>query len=250
MSLPWRTAWITGASSGIGRELALQLAQKGVAIAGSARSQDKLRALTAEDGHIGSYPVDVTDRAGLAEIHKRIVSDFGSIDLAILNAGVWHPMRATEYSVELAAESLAVNYLGVSNALEVLIPAMKAAGRGHIALVASVAGYRGLPMAAAYAPSKAAVISLAEVLRLELASHGIIVSLINPGFVDTPMTASNAFPMPFIVEPKDAAGRIIQGLAKRRFEIAFPWQLVTILKLGRILPYSLYFRLAALTKSK
>jgi short-subunit dehydrogenase len=131
-----------------------------------------------------------------------------------------------------------------------LIPAMKYAGRGQIALVASVAGYRGLPKAAAYAPSKAAVISLAEVLRLELAGLGIVVSLVNPGFVETPMTVENDFPMPFIIKAEDAAARIIKGLRKQRFEVAFPWQLVTMLKLGRILPYGLYFKLAGRTNSQ
>ena len=127
---------------------------------------------------------------------------------------------------------------------EPLIPAMANAGRGQLALVASVAGYRGLPKAAAYAPSKAAVISLAEVLRLELAGRGITVSLVNPGFVETPMTSVNKFPMPFIIKADDAADRIISGLARGKFEIAFPWQLVTMLKLLRMMPNALYLRLA------
>ncbi|MFN3746949.1 MAG: SDR family NAD(P)-dependent oxidoreductase [Hyphomicrobiaceae bacterium] len=249
MPLPWRTAWITGASSGIGRALALSLARQGVLVAASARSHDGLASLSAEEGRIRAYALDVTDRAAVADAHKQIVADLGGIDLAVLNAGVWHPMKATAYSAEHAADSMAVNYLGVANAVEALIPDMVQAGRGQIALVASVAGYRGLPKAAAYAPSKAAVISLAEVLRLELARHGIRVNLINPGFVDTPMTATNRFPMPFIIKADDAAARIIRGLAKGRFEIAFPWQLVALLKLARTLPYALYFKLAGRTNT-
>jgi short-subunit dehydrogenase len=140
---------------------------------------------------------------------------------------------------------MSVNYLGIVNALGALMPAMLAAGRGHIALVASIAGYRGLPKAAAYAPSKAAVISLAEVLRLELAPKGIIVSIVNPGFVDTPMTAVNEFPMPYIMKPNDAADRILRNLERGRFEIAFPWQLVSVLKILRMMPNALYLRLAA-----
>ncbi len=244
MTTPWRTAWITGASSGLGRELALRLAHEGVRVAVSARSAGKLGELTAAHSRLIAVPLDVTDRAAVAAAHDRVQAELGSIDLAVLNAGVWHPMKAREYDAERAAHSMAVNYFGIVNALEPLIPAMTSAGRGQIALVASVAGYRGLPMAAAYAPSKAAVISLAEVLRLELSRHGIVVSLVNPGFVATPMTAVNEFPMPFILEADDAADRIYRGLARGRFEIAFPWQLATMLKLLRVMPNAIFLRIA------
>lgn len=247
MALPWKTAWITGASTGIGRELALQLARQGVTVAVSARSRDRLDALSREQSGIRVYPVDVADPAAVAGVHRRIVDDLGALDLAVLNAGVWRPMSAGAYNGQLAAESISVNYLGIVHALEPLIATMKRNRRGHLALVASVAGYRGLPQAAAYAPSKAAVISLAEVLRLELASEDLVVSVINPGFVETPMTAENTFPMPFMIKADEAAARIIRGLSQKRFEIAFPWQVVTALKLARILPYSIYFWLARRT---
>ena len=244
MARPWTTAWITGASTGIGRELALKLARDGVRVAASARSADRLAELARVQPGIVAVPVDVADRAAVAAAHLHVLATLGSIDLAVLNAGVWHSMAASDYDAELAAQSMSVNYLGIANALEPLIPGMIAAGRGHLALVASVAGYRGLPKAAAYAPSKAAVISLAEVLRLEMARKGITVSLVNPGFVETPMTAVNEFPMPFIIGAESAAERILKGLARGRFEIAFPWQLVTMLKLLRLMPNSLYLRLA------
>lgn len=245
MSVPWKTAWITGASTGIGRELVLKLAREGVCVAASARSADKLAELVSAHAGIVAVPVDVTDRAAVADAHARVVAALGSIDLAVLNAGVWHPMEAKAYDAGRAAQSMSVNYQGIANALEPLIPAMIAAGRGQLALVASVAGYRGLPKAAAYAPTKAAVISLAEVLRLELPRHGIVVSLVNPGFVQTPMTDVNEFPMPYIIKSGDAADRILRGLARGKFEIAFPWQLATIMKLLRLMPNSLYLRLAA-----
>lgn len=244
MTVTWKTAWITGASTGIGRELALRLAARGVRVAASARSAEKLDELAKAHANIVAVPLDVTVPADVAAAHARTVAAIGAIDLAILNAGVWHPMKASAYAAARAADSMTVNYLGIANALEPLIPAMLGAGRGHIALVASVAGYRGLPMAAAYAPSKAAVINLAEVLRLELARHGIVVSLVNPGFVETPMTAVNQFPMPFIVKADVAAERIVRGLARGKFEIAFPWQLVAMLKLLRLLPNGLYLRIA------
>ncbi len=244
MTAPWRTAWITGGSTGLGRELALRLAREGVRVAVSARSAEKLGELAESQPNLVAVPLDVTDRAAVAEAHRRIVGEFGSVDLAVLNAGVWHPMKATEYDADRAVQSMAVNYFGIVNAVDVLIPDMKSAGRGQIALVGSVAGYRGLPMAAAYAPSKAAVISLAEVLRLELASHGIVVSLVNPGFVETPMTSVNEFPMPFILKSDDAAARIYRGLARGKFEIAFPWQLVGLMKALRVMPNALFLRIA------
>jgi short-subunit dehydrogenase len=245
MSPPWKTAWITGAGTGIGRELAVKLARAGVRVAASARSADRLGELGRAQAGIFPVPVDVTDRAAVVAAHQHILATIGSVDLAVLNAGVWHPMCASEYDAERVAQSMNVNYLGIANALEPLIPSMIAAGKGHLALVASVAGYRGLPKAAAYAPSKAAVISLAEVLRLELSRHSITVSLVNPGFVETPMTAVNQFPMPYIIKAEDAAERILKGLARGKFEIAFPWQLVTMLKLLRMMPNRLYLRLAS-----
>lgn len=245
MTAPWKTAWVTGASTGIGRELALKLAAQGLRVAVSARSNEKLEELARLNTNILAVPLDVTSRTDVLAAHRHIVGTIGPIDLAILNAGVWRPMKAIEFDAVQSAESINVNYVGVTNMLAPLIPAMLAAGKGHLALVASVAGYRGLPKAAAYAPSKAAVISLAEVLRLELQSHGIVVSLVNPGFVKTPMTAVNEFPMPYIMTADAAADRILNGLRHGKFEIAFPWQLVTMLKLLRLMPNSLYLRIAS-----
>ena len=244
MPSAWKTAWVTGASTGIGRELVVKLARDGVRVAASARSVATLDELARAEPNVTPQPLDVTRREEVAAAHRQIVEAIGDIDLAIVNAGVWHPMKASEYDAEKAIQSMQVNYFGIANVLEPLIPAMIRRGSGHIALVASVAGYRGLPMASAYAPSKAAVISLAEVLRLELSRHNIVVSLVNPGFVDTPMTAVNQFPMPFMLKAGDAADRILYGLARGRFEIAFPWQLVTMLKTLRVMPNWLYLRIA------
>lgn len=235
---------MTGASTGIGRELALQLAGKGVRVVASARSAEKLAELAQASGNITPMPLDVTDAEAVRAAHARIIGDFGAIDLAVLGAGVWHPMKASDYDAALARQSMQVNYEGIANALQPLIGQMTSAGRGHIALVASVAGYRGLPMAAAYAPTKAAVISLAEVLRLELSRQGILVSIVNPGFVETPMTAVNEFPMPYILKADDAARRIILGLEQGKYEIAFPWQLVAMLKVLRLLPNAMYLAIA------
>ena len=244
MTARWRTAWITGASTGIGRELALLLAGQGVRVAASARGAEKLAELAQLSRSIMPVPVDVTDADAVVQAHARIVAELGPIDLAVLNAGVWDPMGAEDYAALRAVQSMTVNYIGIANALQPLLAEMIARRGGHVALVASVAGYRGLPKAAAYAPSKAAVISLAEVLRPDLARHDVKVSLINPGFVETPMTAVNRFPMPFMIIAPEAARRIVRGLEMGKFEIAFPWQLVGMLKLLRVLPYPLYFSVA------
>lgn len=240
-ALPWRTAWVTGASTGIGREIALLLASRGVRVAVTARSAARLSELAELSQLILPVAADVTLPQDMAHAHSAVTSAFGSIDLAVLNAGIWDPMGGTDFTAARAADSMAVNYLGLANALEPLLPSMIDAKRGHVALVASVAGYRGLPRAAAYAPSKAAAISLAEVLHADLARHCVKVSIVNPGFVETPMTSVNAFPMPFIISAEDAARRIVAGLAKGKFEIAFPWQMVAMLKLARVLPYPAYF---------
>lgn len=235
---------MTGGSTGIGRELVLALARRGVQVAASARSASNLVELAALDKNIFPVPVDVTDRDKMAAAYAAVSDKLGDVDLAILNAGTWDPMSAEDFDALRAARSMNVNYNGITNALELLMPAMIARKSGHIAMVASVAGYRGLPKAAGYAPSKAAIISLAETLRFDLPRHNVDLTIVNPGFVDTPMTAVNEFPMPYMISADDAAKRILAGLERRVFEIAFPWQLVFSLKLMRILPYSLYFALA------
>jgi short-subunit dehydrogenase len=241
MSYPWTTAWVTGASTGIGRELVEQLAAGGVRVAATARSADKLEDLSRRSPNIVAFPCDVTDRVAMSDAHKSVLARFGRIDLAILNAGVWDQTPASRFDATRAAETLAVNYLGLANAVAPLIAEMVERKSGHIALVSSVAGYRGLPLAAYYGPSKAAAISLAEVLQGELPRHGVKVSLINPGFVETPMTAVNEFSMPFIIKADDAARRIIRGLRKGRFEIVFPWQMMAMTKFARLLPYPAFF---------
>jgi short-subunit dehydrogenase len=242
MAQEWHTAWVTGASSGIGRALALALARGGVKVAASARSADRLAELARLDGNIVPFALDVRDGAATRAVVQDIAARLGPIDLAVLNAGIGELMPLKSFSAEKARQAVEVNYLGVANGVEALLPGMMERRSGHIAMVASIGGYRGLsPSGAAYGPSKAAVIHLAETLRNGLAAHGIAVSLINPGFVATPMTAANRHPMPFIVDAEEAARRIVRGLRKRRFEIAFPWQLVALLKLLRLLPYPMFF---------
>ncbi|WP_319773502.1 SDR family NAD(P)-dependent oxidoreductase [Breoghania sp.] len=239
----WSVVWITGGSSGIGRELARQLDGVVGHVAVTARSADKLGELSAASRTVFAYPGDVTDADAMAGCVDEIESRAGPVDLAILNAGAWALMDATDLDLAAVRTGVEVNYLGVMNALDALIPKMMARGKGHIAIVASVAGYRGLPRSVAYGPTKAALNNLAETLKLELEPHGITVSVINPGFVDTPMTADNPFPMPGIISAKDAAERILKGLRRGRFEIAFPTGFILAMKLLRLLPDAVYFPL-------
>lgn len=244
MTNPWRTAWITGASSGIGRALCVALARRGVRVAASARSADALADLAAVHPQITPFVLDVTDRSAVAATVAAIQARLGPIDLAVLNAGVGHMMPAARFDAGKAAEVMAVNYFGVTHGIEALVPGMVARRAGQIAIVASVAGYRGLPRAGAYNASKAAAIALAESLKPELEQAGVTVCLVNPGFVDTAMTAGNRFPMPFMIAADDAAARIVRGLERARFEIAFPWPMVRFMKLLRAVPYPVFFWLS------
>ena len=242
-SLPadWKVIWITGASTGIGREIALRLAASGAKVAVSARSADKLHDLEAASANIKAYPLDVTDLEATEAAATSIARDLGPIDLALLNAGVWHPMNVTTYDAVAVTQAMAINFTGVTNALAPLLRTMVARKAGHIAIVSSVAGYRGLPVAIAYAPTKAALISLAETLYPDLLDEKVKLTVINPGFVDTPMTKVNTFPMPFMVSTDQAADIIIRGLMKAPFEIVFPWRMKLLAKFSRLLPYWAYF---------
>lgn len=239
-ALPWKVVWITGASTGIGHEIALQLAARGVTVAASARSADKLALLGA---NIRPYPLDVTERTAVLATINSIERDLGPIDLAVLAAGTYTPVDVEGFSPAIFEIAMATNYLGVVNALAGLLPPMMSRRAGHVAWIASVAGYVGLPKAAAYGPSKAALINLAESLKPDLDIRGITVSVINPGFVETPLTAQNDFSMPFLMQAPEAARLSIEGLLKRRFEIAYPLRFVIIMKLARLIPYVLFFRL-------
>jgi short-subunit dehydrogenase len=238
MALPWRVVWVTGASTGIGAETAKQLAAVGVKVAASARNVDALNALGAG---VSAYPLDVTDDAKVASTFAQIERDLGPIDLIIAGAGTYTAVTANDIKPDLFRRMFDVNYIGVINVLAAAIPVFRQRRSGHLSWIASLSGYRGLPKASAYGPTKAALINLAESLKPELEIDNVKVSVVNPGFVRTPMTAQNDFEMPFLMEPADAARATIAGLAKGKFEVAYPRPFVAILKTARVLPYRMFF---------
>lgn len=237
-------AWITGASGGIGRAVALKLAARGWTVHVTARSADDLEAMAREasdKGRIVPQPADVTDAAAMAAIVERIEAE-GPLALAILNAGIYLPMRAQEFDAAKAKKTFDVNMTGVANGLDPVLKAMIARGKGVVAVTASVAGFRGLPQASAYSATKAGLIAMCESLALDLMDLGVRISVINPGFVDTEATAVNDFEMPFLMQPDEAAERIVKGLEKPGFEIAFPTRFVLFLRAIGMLPNQWYFK--------
>ena len=235
-------AWVTGASGGIGRAVALALAAEGWTVYATARTAEALEALAAEasgPGRIVPLPGDVTDAEAMREAVATITAD-GPLALAILNAGVYKPMRAQGFDAAAAKLTFDVNLTGVANSLAPAMEHMIARGTGHIALTASVAGYRGLPNAAAYSATKAGLIAMAEALAMDLVDLGVRISVINPGFVETEATSVNNFEMPMLMQPEEAAAKIVAGLKKPGFEIRFPWQFAAFLRLIGLLPNRAY----------
>ena len=247
-----RTAWLVGASSGIGRATAARLAQAGAHVVVSARNPALLDDFVAAHPGSEAIALDATDRDAMHAAARRIVARNGRIDLALYCAGTYTAMRATAFDLDTALDHLRVNHGGALVWLDAVLPqllaqsredgaARRPGGAGHLSLVASVAGYRGLPQALAYGPTKSALINLAETLYLDLAALKIGVSLVNPGFVATPMTAANRFPMPALLTPDAAAREIVAGWARGEFEIHFPKRFTLWLKGLQLLGYGGYF---------
>lgn len=235
-------AWITGASGGIGRAVAMRLAAEGWQVYATARSEDKLKGLAAEatgPGEIVPMPGDVTDADRMTAIVAEITAQ-RPLALVILNAGVYTPMRVSNFSAATARKMIDVNLSGVANTLDPVLAHMRGRAAGHIAVTASVAGYRGLPDAAIYSATKAGLIAMCEALAMDLVDMGVRITVINPGFVDTPATAVNEFKMPFLMQPDEAARRIVEGLKRPGFELAFPRRFALILRLVGLLPNRAY----------
>lgn len=240
MKLAGRTLWLTGASSGIGAAVAREAVARGAEVYGTARGRQALEELAADLDGFQAVPGDVTDEPAMRAIAEQVRQERGAIDIALFSAGVWKPVRLHDFSPEAFRASLDVNVMGTVHGIAAVLPAMRQRGRGVIAGVASVAGYRGLPNAAAYGATKAALINLLESLRIDAAKDGLKVVTVNPGFVDTPMTEVNRFPMPFLIDQARAARIICDGLERGRNEIVFPLPMAVATKAMRLLPVSVH----------
>ena len=242
-SLAGRRVWLVGASSGIGAALADELVRRGARVAVTARRRERLEEVSG--GRMTVLPADVTDAAALTGAAEDAARELGGLDVVVWCAGYWKRTDAAHWDVDEFARHVEVNLLGLSTVLGAVLPTMVRRRAGHIVGVASVAGYRGLPGAEAYGATKAAQIALLESLRASLRRRGVRVTTVSPGFVRTEMTADNTFPMPFMVEPEEAARAIADGLEHGRSEIVFPFRMAAVMKAARLVPVGLWARLVA-----
>ena len=239
MRIDGARVWITGASSGIGRALARELARRGARVAISARRVERLDQLAAEDAML-PVPVDVTDLASMRQAAARIESELGAIDLAIFNAGIWEQVNVAAWDSDLFRRHFDTNLMGLVHGVEAVLPGMRRRRAGTIAGMASVAGYRGIPRSEAYGATKAAQLNLFEAMRASLSPKGIRVTTVAPGFVRTEMTSANQFPMPFIIEADEAGRTIADGLERGNENIVFPRRMAVAMGVARLVPGRLW----------
>ena len=236
--------WITGASSGIGKALAIKFAKEGWQVAASARREKLLDALSNQNSNIFSFPLDVTDEMSAKNVFQNIIKKLNSVDLCVFSTGIHDPDSEKNLDSEKIREIMETNFFGTLNCIMAVNKYFKEKKNGHISIVSSVAGYRGLPAASGYCASKSALTSLAESLYFDFKRHNVRVSLISPGFIKTPMTDKNRFPMPMIKSAEFAAEKMFVGLTKKKaFEIHFPFIFTMLMKLLKIIPNWLYFLL-------
>ena len=240
MSENQKKIWITGASSGIGKAVAEKFAAEGWMVAASARRLEILNKM-AENQNIFAYPLDVTQKENVTKTFNKIIEDFKNVDICLFCSGTYDPKLEQEINIEQNKFVMETNYFGVLNCIKAVETYFKNKKSGQISIVSSVAAYRGLPNSSGYGPSKAALTNLTESIYFDFKKHNVKISLVSPGFIKTPLTDKNEFPMPFIRSPEFAADKIFQGLTKKNiFEIHFPLGLTLTLKFLRILPYKLY----------
>ena len=235
-----KTAWLVGASSGIGRATAHALHAQGARVFVSARNRGALDAFAADHPGSVSLPLDAGDAASVAAAAQTVLAT-GPLDLVLYCAGYYKEMRATGFNLEEMLRHQQINYVGALYVLDAVLPHFIERKAGHISLISSVAGYRGLPKSLAYGPTKAALINLAETLYVDLQDSHVGVSLICPGFVETPLTAPNRFNMPGLIKPEQAAAEILLGWQRGAFEIHFPKRFTLWMKALSLLPSALYF---------
>jgi short-subunit dehydrogenase len=236
--------WITGASSGIGKALAIKFATEGWQVAASARRDNLLLELNKNNPNIHSFPLDVVKAETTKNVFQSILKKLGEIDLCIFSTGTYEPKLEKEINEKQIRTVMEVNFFGVVNCIKAVENYFKEKKNGHISIVSSVAGYRGLPNSTGYGASKAALNNLTESLYFDFKKYNVRISLISPGFIKTPMSDKNQFKMPFIKSAEFAANKIFKGLTKSKaFEISFPKELTMIMKILRVLPYWKYLYL-------
>ena len=232
--------WITGASSGIGKAVAEKFAQEGWKVAISARRKEILDKIS-DNQNIFSFPLDVTDEKNCKSTFEEIIQKLNGLDICFFCSGTYDPKKEKEINIEQNKFVMNVNYFGTLNCIKTVEKYFKNKKNGHISIVSSIAGYRGLPNSSGYGPSKAALTNLAESIYFDFKKFNVRVSLVSPGFIKTPLTDKNDFDMPFLRSPEFAAEKIYKGLVNSKsFEIHFPKQLTLTLKFLRILPYKIY----------
>jgi len=240
MSENQKKIWITGASSGIGKALAEKFAAEGWKVAASARRKEILDKMT-EHENIFSYPLDVTNQDQIKNSFEKIITNFNGLDLCVFSSGTYDPKLEQEINVEQNKFVMETNFFGVLYCIKAVESYFKNKKDGHISIVSSIAAYRGLPNSSGYGPSKAALTNLTESLYFDFKKYNVRISLVSPGFIKTPLTDKNEFPMPFIKSPEFAAEKMFNGLTKSKsFEIHFPKALTILLKIFRVLPYKIY----------
>lgn len=247
MAHSFTSIWIVGASTGIGRATALEFARAGITVFASARRAPLLEELAAEapEGRIVPVPVDAANRGAMLAAYARIEAEYGPPGALLFAAALPAPENGSQAVAPVLAPLFDLNVYGCLHMLEAGLHALRAQRKGRVAIISSVAGFRGLPRALAYGASKAALTHIAEALWFECRREGVTVQVIHPGFVKTPLTDKNDFPMPCLMRVEDAARRIVRGMERTQFEITFPRRFTVLLKLLRILPYGLYLRLVA-----
>ena len=239
-----KVIWITGGSSGIGKALAYKFANEGWQVALSARREELLNEISKSNNNIHSFPLDVLDVEKCKEVFNKIVSKFENIDIVVFSTGIHDPNSEKKLNLDSIRKIMETNFFGTINSINSVYNYFKEKKSGHISIVSSVAGYRGLPIAGAYCASKSALISYAESLYFDMKRFNVRVSVVNPGFIKTPMTDQNPFPMPMIVSAEFAAEEMFKGLTKSNsFEIHFPKKFTFIMKILKIMPNWLYLKL-------
>ena len=237
-----KTIWITGASTGIGKALAIKFANNGWNVAASARREELLKDLNNTNKNIHPYPLDVTKIDNCKSTAELIIKDLGQIDICVFGTGMHDPKSEKKFNLGKIREIMEVNYFGTMNSINSIYDYFSEKKSGQISIISSVAGYRGLPAAGAYCASKSALISFAESLYFDMIRKNVKVSVICPGFIKTPMTDQNEFPMPMMKSAEYAADKIYLGILKRSgFEIHFPKTFTFLMKIIQILPNWLYF---------